>query len=261
VRRGKYGGIFFRLLFFFFFLGFLAVIYAARYPLMRYAAQFWVLDEPVAPSDAVIVLGDDDYAADRAFHAAELYRQGVAPIVVASGRMLRRDVSIADVMQHDLDSFGVPSAAVVKLAHRAQNTREEAVEVAQLIKARGWKRVVVVTSNYHARRARFIFEKTLPPAVALRVSAARDSEFDPSHWWETRQGQKLFFSELLGYVVARWELRDGVASDHETALGISYPEFEQRENLKMRNRALFYPPPVSDWKHSRFAGFALSLVA
>jgi vancomycin permeability regulator SanA len=261
VTRSEYGGIFFRLLFFLFFLGFLAVIYVARFPLMRYAAQFWVLDEPVAPSDAVIVLGDDNYAADRAFHAAELYRQGVAPVVVASGRMLRKDVSLADVMQHDLETFGVPTAAVVKLAHRAQNTREEAAQAAQLIKARGWKRIVVVTSNYHARRARFIFENTLPPGVTLRVSAARDSEFDPSHWWETRQGQKLFFSELAGYVVARWELRDSATSEHETALGIPYPIFGQRETLKMRNRALFYPPPVSDWKHSAFAGFALCLVA
>jgi vancomycin permeability regulator SanA len=225
VRRGEQGGIFFRLLFLLFFFAILAVIFAARHPLMRYAAQSWVLDEPVAPSDALIVLGDDNYAADRAFHAAELYREGVAPVVVASGRMLRRDVSIADVMQHDLDSFGVPAAAVVKLTHRAQNTREEAAEAARLIKARGWKRIMVVTSNYHTRRARFIFERTLPPGVTLRVSAARDSEFDPSRWWETRQGQNLFFTELAGYVEARWELRDRAAAVHESALRNSYREF------------------------------------
>jgi uncharacterized SAM-binding protein YcdF (DUF218 family) len=225
VRRGEQGGIFFRLLFFLFFFGLLALAYAARHPLMRFAAQYWVVDEPVAPSDALIVLGDDNYAADRAFHAAELYREGVAPIVVASGRMLRRDVSIADVMQHDLDSFGVPAASIVKLTHRAENTREEAVEVARLIQTRRWKRVLVVTSNYHTRRARFIFEKTLPPGVTLRVSGARDSDFDPSHWWETRQGQKLFFTELTGYVVARWELRDRASAEDGTRLGISNPEF------------------------------------
>jgi uncharacterized SAM-binding protein YcdF (DUF218 family) len=223
VRRGEQGGIFFRLLFLLFFLGFLAVLYSARNPLMRLAGQFWVLDEPAAQSDALIVLGDDNYAADRAFHAAELYREGVAPMVVASGRMLRQNVSLADVMEHDLKSFGVPAASIVKLAHRAQNTREEADEAARLIQTRGWKRVLVVTSNYHARRARFIFGRVLPSTVSLRVSGARDSDFDPSRWWQTRQSQKLFLSELAGYLVARWELRTKPAPENETALVISHP--------------------------------------
>ncbi len=207
MRRGEQGGIFFRLLFLLLFFGFLAVVYTARHPLMRFAAQFWVVDEPVAPSDALIVLGDDNYAADRAFHAAELYREGVAPVVVACGRRLRQNVSIAEVMEHDLESFGVPASAIVKLSHRADNTRDEAVEAARLIHSGGWKRVLLVTSNYHARRVRFIYGRILPASVTFRVSGARDSQFDPSRWWETRMGQKLFFIELVGYVAARWELR------------------------------------------------------
>jgi uncharacterized SAM-binding protein YcdF (DUF218 family) len=222
VRPGEHGGIFFRLLFLLFFFGFLAFLFVARHPLMRYAGQFWVVDEPAAQSDALIVLGDDNYAGDRAFHAAELYREGIAPVVVASGRMLRQNVSVADIMQHDLESFGVPAASIVKLTHRAENTREEAVEVARLIQARHWKRVLVVTSNYHARRARFIFARVLPSSVTLRVSAARDSEFDPSIWWETRRGQKLFASELAGYLVAMWELRSKPAGENKTAFVISY---------------------------------------
>jgi uncharacterized SAM-binding protein YcdF (DUF218 family) len=221
VTRREHGGIFFRLLFLLFFFGFLAVLYIARHPLLRLAGQFWVVDEPVAQSDALIVLGDDNYAADRAFHAAELYREGVAPVVVASGRMLRQNVSIADLMEHDLESFGVPAASIVKLKHRAENTREEAVEDARLIQARGWKRVMVVTSSYHARRTRFIYGRVLPSSVSFRVSGARDSEFNPSSWWETRQGQKLFLNELVGYLVARWELRSKPAPENETAFVVS----------------------------------------
>jgi uncharacterized SAM-binding protein YcdF (DUF218 family) len=221
VRRYEQGGIFFRLLFLLFLFGFLAIFYAARHPLMRLAGQFWVVDEPAAQSDVLIVLGDDNYAADRTFHAAELYREGVAPVVVASGRMMRKNASIADLMGHDLESFGVPAASIVKLTNRAGNTREEAVEAARLIQSRGWKRVLVVTSNYHARRARFIYRRILPASISLRVSGARDSEFDPSCWWETRQGQKLFMLELAGYVVARWELRSRSALGNETAFVLS----------------------------------------
>lgn len=221
MRRGEAGGIFFRLLSLLLFVGFLALVYVARRPLMRFAGEFWVVDEPAAPSDALVVLGDDNYAGDRAFHAAELYRQGVAPVVVVCGRMLRKDVSIADVMEHDLESFGVPSTAIVKLAHRAGNTRDEAGEAARLVQARGWKRILVVTSNYHARRTRYIYERVLPRGVTLRVSGARDSEFDPARWWETRQGRKLFMTELGGFVVAVWEMRG--ASENEKALAIFNP--------------------------------------
>ena len=223
--RGEQGGIFFRLLFLLFFFVLLAILFVGRLPLLRLAGQLWVLDEPAAQSDALIVLGDDNYPADRAFHAAELYREGVAPVVVASGRMLRQNAGIADLMEHDLESFGVPATSIVKLKHRAQNTREEAVEASRLIQARGWKRITVVTSNYHARRARFIFERVLPSSVSLRVSGARDSEFDPSRWWETRQGRKLFMLELTGYLVARWELRSRPAPGNETAFLISQAEW------------------------------------
>lgn len=222
MKGSEQGGIFFRLLFLLSFFVFLAVLYTARHPLMRLAGQFWVVDEPAVKSDALIVLGDDNYAADRSFHAADLYREGIAPVVVASGRMLRQNVSIADVMEHDLESFGVPAKAIVKLSHRAGNTREEAVETARLIQTRSWKHIVVVTSNYHARRARFIYGRILPSSVSFRVSGARDSEFDPSRWWESRQGQKLFMSELAGYVVARWELRSRPAPESEAVFLISH---------------------------------------
>ena len=206
-RETQRGGIFFRLLFFLFLLGFCGLIYVARHPLMRFAGEFWVVDEPAMPSDALIVLGDDNYAGDRAFAAAGLYRAGVAPVVLASGHMLRQNASAADLIEHDLESFGVPATSIVKLSTHADNTKDEAAEVAKLIEARHWKRVLIVTSNYHARRARFIYGRTLPSSVSFRVSGARDSEFDPTRWWETRRGEKLFFNELVGYIVARWELR------------------------------------------------------
>ncbi len=202
MRRREHGGIFFRLLVLLAFLAFLAFVYVLRHPLMRFAGEFWEVNDASTQADAIIVLGDDNYAGDRAFHAAELYRTGLAPVVVASGRMLRAKVGIAEIMQTDLESFGVPAASIVPFSHRAQNTREEAEALTGLIAQRGWKRVLIVTSKYHTRRARFIFERVLPSSVNIQVSGAHDSEFDASHWWETRVGKKLFLNELLGYVAA-----------------------------------------------------------
>ena len=163
----------------------------------------------------MIVLGDDNYAGDRAFHAAELYRIGVAPVVVASGRMLRPNAGIADMMEHDLESFGVPAASIVKFSHRAENTQEEAEALAGLIASRGWKRVLIVTSNYHARRARFIFERVLPAGVSVHVSGAHDSEFDPSRLVGNAPGAKTFFA--TNWLATSWRGGNCEAKPHAPA--------------------------------------------
>jgi hypothetical protein len=52
------------------------------------------------------------------------------------------------------------------------------------------------------------------------VSGARDSEFDVAHWWQTRQGQKLFMTELVGYLVAKWELRSAPPPENGVSFAI-----------------------------------------
>jgi uncharacterized SAM-binding protein YcdF (DUF218 family) len=201
------GGIFFRLLFLIFFLTFLGILYLLHGPILRIAGGFWVVDEPAQNSDAIVILSDDDYDADRASRAAQLYKDGRAPRVVASGRYLRPYASIAELMEHDLVERGVPASAVVRFPHRARDTREEAAALAPFLESRGWKKILVVTSNYHTRRAEFIFARTLNPGTDLRVVAATARDYDPDNWWKTREGVRVFFHESVGMVVALWEMR------------------------------------------------------
>jgi uncharacterized SAM-binding protein YcdF (DUF218 family) len=209
------GGIIFRFLFLMSFLILLFLLYLVRHPLMRLAGSFWTVDERPVAADAIVILGDDNYSGDRATRAAELLKAGWAPRIVASGRYLRPYASIAELEEHDLTARGVPASAIVRFAHRAENTREEAVAIGQLTSSRRWKRIILVTSNFHTRRARYICERTFPPGTVLRVVAARDSDFDPDNWWRTRMGIRLFAHELVGMVVAMWEMRhaDAATSD------------------------------------------------
>jgi hypothetical protein len=211
------GGIFFRLLFLIFFLCLLFLIYLARHPLLKMAGSFWIVDEGPVASDAIVILGDDNYNGDRATRAAELLKAGWAPRIVASGRGLRSYASIAELEEHDLTDRGVPITAIVRFAHRAENTRDEAAAISQLISSRGWKRIILVTSNYHTRRARYICERSFPAGTGLRVVAARDSEFDPDNWWRTRLGIKIFAHELVGMVVAMWEMRNARVQTSDSA--------------------------------------------
>lgn len=201
------GGIFFRLLFLLFFAMFLFALYLARHPLLRLAGDFWVVDETPQASDVIVMLGGDDYNADSASRAAELFKSGLAPQVVASGRFLRAYASAADLEARDLAGHGVPANAVVRFADRAENTREEAMAVGGLISSRGWKRIIVVTPNYQTRRAEYICERVFPAGTVLTVVAAANPGYDPSQWWRTREGARIFFQETTGMASAMWELR------------------------------------------------------
>jgi len=210
---GEQGGILFRLLALVALLFFLAVLYAVRRPILRAAGWFWVVDDPPQQADAIIILSDDNFLGERASQAAALYRAGWAPRIVASGRQLRSYAGIAELMQHDLVQDGVPASAVIRFPHRASDTREEAKALSNLLAQRGWKRILLVTSNYHTRRARYICSHIFPPGTELRVIAAHDSEYDPNWWWESRKCVKTFFYETLGMIVAIWEMhRDPATS-------------------------------------------------
>jgi uncharacterized SAM-binding protein YcdF (DUF218 family) len=204
--RSQTGGILSSLNSLLFVIVLCAVLYFARGPILRFAGETWVVEDPLDRADAIIVLSDDNFYADRATHAADLYRHGMAPIVVTSGRRLRPYAGIAELMEHDLIERGVPKDKIVRISHNAENTREEAQALAQQALERKWRSVIVVTSNYHTRRARYIFLHVFPAQTQVRVSGAQDGDFDPQHWWQSRKSLKEFTRELAGMAVAIWEL-------------------------------------------------------
>lgn len=183
----------------------LAVLYLARHPIFRLVGEGWVVEDTLERSDVIFVLSDDNFYADRATRASQVYRQGLAPIVVASGRRLRPYAGIAELIEHDLIERGVPKDKILRVAHEADNTREEATTLAQVAKQKKWRSIIVVTSNFHTRRARYIFSHVFPKDIKVRITGARDGDFDPERWWEKRISVKDLSREIAGMIVAIWE--------------------------------------------------------
>lgn len=206
-RGSQRGGIIFKFLALCFLVVLAFALYLVRHPLMRVAGRAIVLNDSPRASDAIVILGDDDYHADRATRASQLLKGGWAPRIVASGRYLRPYISIPDIEQHDLLELGVPPTAIVRYPSRARDTGEECAALGQLLEQRGWKHVLLVTSNYHTRRADYICSRVLPSGTELHVIAANDSNYSPDNWWETRESTKIFFHEVVGMIDAAWELR------------------------------------------------------
>lgn len=113
--------------------------------------------EAMPQADAIVVLGGGagqntnacpyaelEQAADRAWHGARLYRAGKAPRVFVT--------SAADAAF--MVDLGVPRTAIA-VNDKARNTEEEA----KLFAGRGVKSVLLVTSAWHMRRAKLMYER------------------------------------------------------------------------------------------------------
>jgi uncharacterized SAM-binding protein YcdF (DUF218 family) len=207
-RAAEHGGITSTLLALLFLSLLCFGVYLARRPLMRFAANWWIVEDHLQRADAIVVLGDDNFYGDRATRAAEIFRQGLAPLVIASGRRLRPSADVAELIAHDLAGRGIPMEHIVRFTHDAASTIEEAQQLAGFVRQRNMKSLILVTSNYDTRRARYIFCRIFPQDIELSVASARDGDFDPDRWWEKRSSVKELAREWSAFVIAKWELRD-----------------------------------------------------
>lgn len=96
---------------------------------------------------------------DRILYGAQLYRQGKAPVVIASGgRIPWRGGGAPESadMAEILKLLGVPESAIMQ-DPTSLNTYENAVNVKQILAKRGINQVLLVTSAMHMPRALQIF--------------------------------------------------------------------------------------------------------
>ena len=139
-----------------------------------------VLAGHVVPATAARPYGQISRTADRAWHAARLYRANKAPLVITSGGSVWEvpgEQPAAVVMREFLVELGVPAAAVV-VEGQSRNTRENAVNTAAIAKRRGVTKVLLVTSPRHMPRAAATFANTgLTITPASFASAAAGGGF------------------------------------------------------------------------------------
>jgi uncharacterized SAM-binding protein YcdF (DUF218 family) len=125
-------------------------------------------------ADAIVVLGGSTKSAfpprpsvdlseegDRVLYGAQLYREGKAPVVIASGgRIAWRGGGPSESadMAEILKTLGVPASAILQ-DPTSLNTYQNAVNVRQIMKQRGIRRVLLVTSAMHMPRSLGIFQR------------------------------------------------------------------------------------------------------
>jgi uncharacterized SAM-binding protein YcdF (DUF218 family) len=112
------------------------------------------------PADVIVVLGGgEEGTTRRAQHAAALYHQGIAPVVLCvGGTTWTSGLSEAAHCAAVAGQLGVPADAIIIEAD-SLSTEENAIRSAALMRGRGWSTAVVVSDDYHLLRARWMFAR------------------------------------------------------------------------------------------------------
>jgi uncharacterized SAM-binding protein YcdF (DUF218 family) len=167
-------------------------VYATRITWMEAMGQYLVETDPPAKSDMIIVLGGDWFG-NRILKAAELSKQGYAPHVLVSGGGYLYGKYEGDMAVPFAVSHGYDEKIFIKLLYPSSSTRDEAKAVIPELRRLGVKKYILVTTEFHTRRAGKIFRE-LAPDLELRVVPSPDT-LHWNNWWREREGRKTFLME------------------------------------------------------------------
>jgi uncharacterized SAM-binding protein YcdF (DUF218 family) len=134
------------------------------------------------PSEYPRSMVEVNEAGDRILYAAWLYRQGKADYILASGGLLDwspRENTPAQDMAFLLEMMGVPKEAIW-LQPDSLNTYEDALFSAEILRAKGIHRILLVTSASHMLRSVRLFEaqglEVVPLPTDYTVSSPAKTE-------------------------------------------------------------------------------------
>ncbi|MEI8287863.1 MAG: YdcF family protein [Verrucomicrobiota bacterium] len=156
--------------------------------------QVLMVDSGPVTADAMVVLGG--FTTERPQRAAELFQSGEAPKIILSGR------GDGLVNRQRLRKLGVPENAVI-VEDRSTSTFENAQFSIPLLRQMGGRRVIIVTSWYHSRRALATFRHLAPDLQFYSRPAWLG--YETGNRKLIRGYMRLEYPKLLGY----W-LRHGI---------------------------------------------------
>jgi uncharacterized SAM-binding protein YcdF (DUF218 family) len=168
---------------------------------LRLLAGYLVRTDAPAKSDAILVLAGD-FTGARARKGAELCRAGFAPVVYLSGPGDMYGSYESDYELEYLRRLGYPAEPFHTAHNEAKSTLTEAQALLPTLRANGVRRLMVVTSDYHTRRAGRIYRRLAPDIEILMVGSPY-AGFNAARWWHDRESRKTVFFEW-SKTIAEW---------------------------------------------------------
>ena len=190
----------------------LAVVLLIRWQAALSVLGGYLIDsEAPRPADLILVIGGDFWG-PRVVKAAELGTVGYASTVLISGPPYRGRPE-GELAVDFLVKRGFPGEMFAVFPIAAGSTIGEALALRAELARRRVKRVILVTSSYHSRRAAMVF-RLFCPGIRF-ISVPPSDSFYAAGWWKSPASREIVFSEwtkILGtltiaypsYLVSRW---------------------------------------------------------
>jgi uncharacterized SAM-binding protein YcdF (DUF218 family) len=181
--------------------------YAFRTPILTGVADVLVVNDTLQPADIIFLLNSDYNT--RPFRASELYKQGLAPVVVITRSENTPAVDLGlvpndtDISVGVMEKLGVPPEKIIvlQIAGGATSTFDEAAALRTYIETKHVQKVILVTSAFHTRRAKWIFDRELAgQPVTLEMVAVPYATFDQTSWWKNETGLITLNNEYIKLV-------------------------------------------------------------
>jgi uncharacterized SAM-binding protein YcdF (DUF218 family) len=191
-------------------LGFL--LFIISWPILAtVAARALIVNAPLASADAIVVLSGSSAFVERTRKAAELYRQGRAPVVLLTddhtrggwSNVLQRNPYFVERATDELISAGVPAERVRIIPGIASSTYDEALIIRDDASAQQLRSVLVVTSAYHSRRALRTLRQTFAgtsTTVGLEPAPVGSTTPSTVFWWLRLEGWRTVGGEYIKLV-------------------------------------------------------------
>jgi len=184
-----------------------ALAIVAHAPALRLMGRALVVEDPLTRADAIVVVAGG--TPDREEVAARLYREGLAPEVVLSNQFTpdrvrnlialgARHLDYQGEARVALEQHGVPSQVIVALPTPVKTTEAELRIVGEAARARGWRRVILVTSPQHSRRVKLVWSREAPAGIEGLVRVVAEDKFLDGDWWRKRRQTEAVLHEYLG---------------------------------------------------------------
>ncbi|MEO5922260.1 MAG: YdcF family protein [Bryobacteraceae bacterium] len=176
------------------------ILYLAREPLLGALGSYLVQASPPVQADIALVLAGDGRGG-RILKGAQLVRDGFVPKVLVSGPDGNYALHECDLAIPFAVKAGYPESYFIHFENNARNTRDEARQAAAVLRKMGAHRVLLVTTDFHTRRAARMFRSEAPDLQITTVSAP-DVYFSAHGWWHNREGQKTALYEWMKTIAA-----------------------------------------------------------
>jgi uncharacterized SAM-binding protein YcdF (DUF218 family) len=190
-------------------VGLVVVLYLFRAPLLSGMARTWMINDPPAKADGIVVLGGG--ANFRSFEAARLYQAGWAPTVVVMNSELRATdrlgltIPEAELVRRILLSNAVPADAILIVGTNLTSTHDEALTLKKWSKDSHAASFLIPTGPFHSRRVRWVFRKVFRDAT-VRFAVSSIAPEQCHGWWQHEKTLIDFQNEFVkfGFYVIRY---------------------------------------------------------